>query len=210
MKKNMIFWGGTGHSLVLEEIISNDFNVLAVFDNNPSVVTPFDNVKIYYGRESFESWFPKYSSDLFFSVAIGGKYGKDRIEISNYLKSFNLKPINIIHKTSVIGKGVEVGEGCHILANTLIGVKTTLGNQVIINNSANVDHECQIGNGVHIGPGAVLAGCIQVGDFAFVGAGATILPRIKIGENSIVGAGAVVTKDVPENSIVVGNPAKSR
>jgi acetyltransferase-like isoleucine patch superfamily enzyme len=43
---------------------------------------------------------------------------------------------------------------------------------------------------------------------ASIGSGATILSNISIGENAIVGAGSVVTKDVPPNSIVVGNPAK--
>ncbi|MEG1709997.1 MAG: DapH/DapD/GlmU-related protein, partial [Acinetobacter sp.] len=42
---------------------------------------------------------------------------------------------------------------------------------------------------------------------ASIGANATILPGIKIGQNAMVGAGAVVTKDVPDNAIVVGNPA---
>lgn len=42
----------------------------------------------------------------------------------------------------------------------------------------------------------------------WVGIGATILPGVTVGENSIVGAGSVVTKDVPDNTIVAGNPAK--
>ena len=51
-------------------------------------------------------------------------------------------------------------------------------------------------------------GCVSIGDFAFIGAGATVLPNLKIGKNSIIGAGAVVTKDVPDNVVVYGNPAK--
>lgn len=49
---------------------------------------------------------------------------------------------------------------------------------------------------------------IKVEDNVWIGANATILPGVTIGKNSIVGAGAVVTKDVPENTIVGGNPAK--
>jgi acetyltransferase-like isoleucine patch superfamily enzyme len=47
-----------------------------------------------------------------------------------------------------------------------------------------------------------------VEDFARIGANSTILPGVRIGRNSLVGAGSVVTKDVPANSIVIGNPAK--
>lgn len=50
-------------------------------------------------------------------------------------------------------------------------------------------------------------GRVVVGENAFVGANSIILPGVKIGKNAIIGAGSVVTKDVPDNSIVAGNPA---
>lgn len=49
---------------------------------------------------------------------------------------------------------------------------------------------------------------IHIKKNAWIGIGSTILPGITIGENAVVGAGSVVTKDVPDNSIVAGNPAK--
>lgn len=49
---------------------------------------------------------------------------------------------------------------------------------------------------------------IRVNDGASIGAGAVVLPGVNIGKNAIVGAGSVVTKDVPENAIVAGNPAR--
>ena len=49
---------------------------------------------------------------------------------------------------------------------------------------------------------------VHIGKNVWVGAGAIILPGITIGDNSVVGAGAIVTKDVPENVVVVGNPAR--
>lgn len=52
------------------------------------------------------------------------------------------------------------------------------------------------------------AGCIEVLDNVFIGANSMILPNIKIGPNAIVAAGSIVTKDVPENSVVAGVPAK--
>jgi acetyltransferase-like isoleucine patch superfamily enzyme len=51
-------------------------------------------------------------------------------------------------------------------------------------------------------------GKIEIKDNCFIGNGSIILPNVTIGENSVVGAGSVVTKDVPPNTVVAGNPAK--
>ena len=55
---------------------------------------------------------------------------------------------------------------------------------------------------------ASLAGNVKVGDFATIGTNSTILPNVTIGKESYVGAGAVVNKDVPDNQVDVGVPAK--
>jgi acetyltransferase-like isoleucine patch superfamily enzyme len=57
-------------------------------------------------------------------------------------------------------------------------------------------------------PGVCIAGCVEIGDGTFIGTNATILPRLRIGRWVTIGAGAVVTKDVPDFSVVVGNPAR--
>lgn len=57
-------------------------------------------------------------------------------------------------------------------------------------------------------PGINLFGKIKVGSFVFIGNSAIIMPGVTIGDNVIIGAGAIVTKDIPENSIAVGSPAR--
>jgi len=51
-------------------------------------------------------------------------------------------------------------------------------------------------------------GCIEIGDNVFVGSGTKILYDVRIGSNVIIGAGSIVTKDIPDNSVAVGTPAK--
>lgn len=62
----------------------------------------------------------------------------------------------------------------------------------------------------HLGKGEYpyYQSCIEVMDNVFIGCNTTILGGVRIGPNAVVGAGSVVTKDVPENSVVVGNPAR--
>ena len=61
---------------------------------------------------------------------------------------------------------------------------------------------------MHIMGAASIAGRVEIGDFSTVGTNATILPNLKIGKNVFIGAGAVVLHDVPDNSLLVGVPAK--
>ena len=56
--------------------------------------------------------------------------------------------------------------------------------------------------------GASISGRVKIGDFSSIGTNATILPNISIGKNSFIGAGAVVTKDVLDNQVVYGVPAR--
>lgn len=207
--KKLILWGATGQSIVLEEFLGDTFNLVALFDNNRSVTSPFPDVPLYYGWDGFDDWLKNQSNEqIYFAVAIGGQHGNVRQEIHETLQSKGLQACNAIHPTAYVAKGATLLEGCQLLPMAVVGARTKLGTATIINTSAHVDHECVIGKGVHVGPGAHLAGCITVGDYSFIGTGAVVLPWINIGKNSIVGAGSVVTRDVPDNSVVYGNPCR--
>ena len=65
-----------------------------------------------------------------------------------------------------------------------------------------------MGNGVHVMGGAAISGKVKIGDFSSIGTNATILPNISIGKNCFIGASAVVTKDVLNNQVVYGVPAR--
>lgn len=208
--RRIIFWGATGQAKVLRECIEpQGWRVVAIFDNNREINSPFSDVPIYYGRSGFEWWQKNNLTDrINFIVAIGGDSGKDRLQVQKYLTSHKLLPIVAQHSTAFVATGVIIGLGSQILAHATVCVDTTIGESCIINTGAIVDHECKIGNGVHICPGVKMAGCVEVDNYVTIGTGAVILPRIKIGTGAIIGAGAVVVRDVLPQTVVVGNPAK--
>jgi sugar O-acyltransferase (sialic acid O-acetyltransferase NeuD family) len=207
-KEELIIWGATGQSIVLEEFLCEEYDICAVFDNNKNVNSPFDDVPIYYNEEGFIKWYSQKTGTCNFIVAIGGNGGKDREEVSNYLTKYKLNPISAINKNSTIAKNVKLGKNIQIMMGACIAAQCTIGDNVIINTSASIDHECIIGNACHIAPGAILAGKITIEEYSFIGTGAVVLPNVKIGKECVVGAGSVVTKNVPDYSIVYGNPAK--
>ncbi|WP_112058375.1 NeuD/PglB/VioB family sugar acetyltransferase [Helicobacter fennelliae] len=214
--KQIIIWGGMGQAKVLHQLIrqTNFGQVCAVFDNNPNITPPLQNIPLYYGLDSYKDFIQTThdKSNYMGIVAVAsGHRGKDRIAFLEIFQKDGLHTPNLIHKQATILSPIHHSMqeyGIQILANSMIGVEVQLGKGVIVNSLANIEHECIIGNGVHIAPSATLCGGVKVGDYSFIGANAVVLPHLVIGKNVIVGAGSVVTKNIPDNSIVYGNPAR--
>jgi sugar O-acyltransferase (sialic acid O-acetyltransferase NeuD family) len=206
----VIFWGATGQAKVLRECLNESARLIALFDVNSQVVSPFLDVPLFYGRDAFENWLRSRGQieELHFLVAIGGDKGKERVEIQSYLEGRRLRPLTALHRTAFVAGDTVVGPGSQILAQAAVCSAAQIGRACIINTAATVDHECRLGDGVHVAPGAHLAGCVRVENYAMIGTGAIILPRLTIGESAIVGAGAVVVKSVMPNTVVAGNPAR--
>lgn len=110
--------------------------------------------------------------------------------------------------TAVVASSSSLDEGVIVNACVCVGANTHLGRFTMLNRSTSIGHDVTTEEFVTIGPGSVVSGSCLFRRGAFVGAGAVVTPKLTIGANSIVGAGAVVVKDVPDNCVVVGNPAR--
>jgi len=122
----------------------------------------------------------------------------------------------------VILPNAKIGFNCNICSHCLIENDVTIGNNVTIKSGVQIWDGISIEDGVFIGPNVTFTNDkrprskqypdeflkIVIKQGASIGANATILPGITIAENAMVGAGAVVTKNVEENTTVVGNPAR--
>lgn len=139
-------------------------------------------------------------------IAIGNN--RIRQALGNKLILAGNNYISVIHPSAVVSTYAMIGKGHFIAAGAIVAANAELGDGVIVNHQAVVDHDCRIGSWSHIAPSAVLGGEVTIGNGTLIGSGAVILPGVKVGANVIVGAGAVVTKDVMDNAIVVGVPAR--
>ncbi len=103
--------------------------------------------------------------------------------------------------------GVEIGENCHIYTNKIDlkhGFLIKIGDNVTISSVRILAHDAS--TKMYLGYSKV--GCVIIGNNVFIGAEAVILPGVRIGNNVIIGAGCLVSKDIPDNSVVAGNPGK--
>jgi acetyltransferase EpsM len=94
------------------------------------------------------------------------------------------------------------------MPDAVINSNSHIGKHSIINTNATIEHDCILKDFTHVSPGCSISGNVTIGEGSHVGTGACIIPGIKIGKWCIIGAGCVVIKDVPDYSVVVGNPGK--
>jgi sugar O-acyltransferase (sialic acid O-acetyltransferase NeuD family) len=204
--KSIIIIGYSGHSYVIcdifESIISQ--KLIGYCENEEKVFNPY-NLK-YFGQETSELGLQNIRNNCYF-IGIGRNFIRGKVQ-KNLQNTYNLYPINAIHKSAVISKMATLGKGIMVGVNVSINALATVGDGVICNTGCIIEHECIIGNFAHIAPGAVLAGNVSIGEQTFVGANSVIKQGIKIGKNVTIGAGTVVIKDIPDNVTVVGNPQR--
>lgn len=122
----------------------------------------------------------------------------------------------------VILKGARIGNNCNINCHVFIENDVVIGDNVTIKPGVQLWDGITIEDNVFIGPNVTFTNDLKprskqypqsflktiVKKGASIGANATILPGITIGENAMIGAGSVVLKNVPANTLWVGNPAK--
>ena len=131
---------------------------------------------------------------------------KLRYNLYTWLDTF-LTAVNIIHPTATISRHAQIGRGNIIEAYTKIANSAQIGNHCIINSFSAVNHDQVIGDNVLIAGNVSMAGK-SIGNNTIIADGASVGFKKSVGKNCIVGDGSVVTKDIPDNVIVYGNPAR--
>ena len=158
---------------------------------------------------------------------------KEQVKYQELLWEFNqLKPSQYEEKVKYMKEVfAECGNNCYIelpFRANWGGHNVHFGNDVYANYNLTIvdDGHVYVGNKVMFGPNVVIATAnhpiepslrdkalqynkdVYIGDNVWIGAGVIIVPGIRIGKNSVIGAGSVVTKDIPNNVVAVGNPCK--
>ena len=151
------------------------------------------------------------------------------------MNDYQSHPTAVIDEGAIIGKGTKIWHFSHIMSGAIIGENCTIGQNVLVSPHAALGNNVKVQNNVSVytgviceddvflGPSCVFTNVINPRSFisrkeefrptlvkkgASIGANATIICGVTIGEYAMIGAGAVVTKDVPDYALIVGNPGK--
>jgi UDP-2-acetamido-3-amino-2,3-dideoxy-glucuronate N-acetyltransferase len=152
----------------------------------------------------------------------GNDMKKNKIHSTSDVQSNNIGADTQIWQFCVVLPNAKIGSNCNICAHVLIENDVIIGNDVTIKSGVQLWDGLRIGDGVFIGPNATFTNdpfprskkypdrfqTTVIGSNASIGANATILPGVSIGAGAMIGAGTVVTRDVPSNAIVIGNPGE--
>ena len=158
---------------------------------------------------------------------------REQIPYQDALWEFNqLKPSDTEEKTAYMRKNfAECGEGCYIelpFHANWGGHHVHFGNYIYANSNLTLvdDGHIYVGDRVMFGPNVTVATAnhpldaslrrkslqynrdVCIGENTWIGAGTVIVPGVTVGKNCVIGAGSIVTKDIPDNSLAVGNPCR--
>ena len=114
----------------------------------------------------------------------------------------------IIHPTASISKWVEIGEGSIIAAGVVLTCDIKIGKHAHINLQTTIGHDCTMGDYFTTAPAANISGHCIFGDRVYIGTNASIRQSIMICSDVTIGMGGVVTKNIAESGVYIGNPLK--
>lgn len=189
-------YGAGGHAKVIKDIIEAQGDRVEVFFDDHPKTDSLHGIEV---RKSTVL-------DNFDELIIGIGSNQIRKLLAN---KYKLRYAKAIHPSAIVSPSASIGSGTVIMQGAIVQSDAQVGAHCIVNTGATVDHECKIEDFVHISPHATLCGNVSIGEGSWIGAGAIVIPGIKIGKWCTIGAGSVVIRDVPDDSVAVGNPCKS-
>ena len=204
--KKLLLIGGGGHChSVLDSILSlGAYNEIGIIDY---VDSSYPGIPVVGTDDDIPMLKKAGWTDAFITV---GSVGNTELRRKLYamVKGIGMKIPTIIDPSAIVSRKTELAGGIYIGKRAVINAGSSVGTCAIINTGVIIEHDCSIGDFSHVSPGTTVCGHVCIGNDSHVGAGSVVRQQISIGNSVLIGAGSVVVKDIPDNSVAVGNPAR--
>ena len=163
--------------------------------------------KSYYGVEVYRlSSFQNRRMEIEFIIANGTPANRKKIYDRLVAAGFCLT--NLIDPTAIVSPTSKISAGLIVMAHSSISSDVQGEENILIQANIRVAHDIKIGRHSVLSSSAGIGGHVIIGSQNFIGIGAAVKENIRLGKNVVIGMGAVVVKDVDDNFVLAGNPAK--
>lgn len=211
--KGIVIFGTAGNSLDILDTIDDinaradghKYDCLGFLDDNPSLWgKPFHGIKVL-GPLTMASEL----KDCFFVNGIGSptNFWKKEIIIEKTGVTFD-RFETIVHPTASVSRMAKLGPGTVVFQNVTITSNVQVGKHVIILPNSVVSHDDTIGDYSCITGGVCISGEVKIGKSCYLGTRSVVRGGVEIGDYCLIGMGSVVLRNIPDNSVVIGNPAR--
>jgi sugar O-acyltransferase (sialic acid O-acetyltransferase NeuD family) len=213
MTKKVIILGGIGNGSVIANAIidankrgDNTWQVEGYINDRITIGEKIEDLPVLGKTNEIKSFIDK---DYYFINTIFRIDGQQ--ERINLFESFGIpveKLATFIHPLSYIAPNVKLGHGSVIMPNVSISSGTSFDLSCLIMVGATIGHDNKVGKYCHFAAQCCVGAYTNIKDGVHIGLNATTRENITIGQNSTLGMGSVLTKDIGDNEIWVGNPAR--
>ena len=195
--------GGAGKELAMNLETDPRYEVLGFVDDTKSINENINGLPVFGGID----WLEDYEGNVAICIVNNPQIKRDIVARLAYNPKLEYPVIK--NNFSIYSRFIEYGTGVIIAQPyNYITVNIKIGDFVWINTRSDIGHGVEIGDYTTIFTRVNIGGDVKIGSDCVIGSGVTIKPAVTIGNNVTIGAGAVVVKDVPNDVIIVGNPAR--
>lgn len=203
----VIVYGAGGHGKVVADILiaGGEHQVAGFVDDNQSLCgSEVRGLPVLGGQR----WLQEKTTNGEFAIALG--IGDNRLRRQIAERCGPVRLLVAVHPAAAVSKAAFLGDGTVVMAGAVVNPDAQVGLGVIINSGAVIEHDVVVGNYAHVSPNAAMGGGSRLGAESHLGLGAVILPGVSVGERAVIGAAAAVIRDIPDDRVALGVPARIR